>query len=311
MNREDKSQIYDLLIIGGGPAGISAGIYAVRKNLRTLLISLDLGGQVLLTSEIGNFIGYQYISGRELAEKFTEHLRSLPISLRVPDEVISLKWEGGLFFVETKFQGRYKGKAVIVATGKRPRSLDVPGERELTGRGVSYCVTCDAPLFVNKDTAVIGGGNSAVSAALDLSKVANKVYLIVRSQLRADPVLLEKLDKTEKIEKLIGFIPKAIEGRSKVEGIVIKNVATEEERKIPLQGVFVEVGLIPNSDFLKGLVKTNELGEIIVTSNCETSQEGIFACGDVTNVAGKQIIIACGEGAKAALGAYRYLLTKK
>jgi alkyl hydroperoxide reductase subunit F len=255
-------------------------------------------------------MGYLSISGPDLMAKFQRQISSSGIRIRVPDEAVELKKESALFVIKTKFGGEYRGKTVIVATGKRPKRLDVPGEKELTGRGVSYCVTCDAPLFANKSVAVIGGGNSAVSAALDLSKLASKVYLVARSALKADPILIEKLGKEEKVTVLLGFLPKEILGKERVVGIVVKDQKKGEEKEISLDGVFVEVGLVPNTDFLKGLLAVNELGEIIVNCNCETSEEGVFACGDVTNVSGKQIIIACGEGAKAALAAYRYLLKR-
>jgi len=306
----EKEEIYDVLIVGGGPAGMTAGLYAGRKNLKTILISQDLGGQALWTLTIENFMGYLSISGPDLMAKFQRQISSSGIRIRVPDEAVELKKESALFVIKTKFGGEYRGKTVIVATGKRPKRLDVPGEKELTGRGVSYCVTCDAPLFTNKSVAVIGGGNSAVSAALDLSKLASKVYLVARSALKADPILIEKLGKEEKVTVLLGFLPKEILGKERVVGIVVKDQKKGEEKEISLDGVFVEVGLVPNTDFLKGLLAVNELGEIIVNCNCETSEEGVFACGDVTNVSGKQIIIACGEGAKAALAAYRYLLKR-
>ncbi len=305
-----SEEIYDILIIGGGPAGMTAGLYAVRKNLKVLLIAKDFGGQALWAPMIENYMGYSAISGPDLMMRFQKQISSLPIKTRIPDEVIGLSKEGEVFITETKFGGRYKARVVIVASGKRPKTLDIPGEKEFTGRGVSYCVTCDAPLFTNKIVAVVGGGNSAVSAALDLNKTASKVYLIVRREMRADQILQEKLAKAEKVEKIIGFSPKEIKGRERVEGILLRRVESGEEMELKVDGVFVEIGLIPNTDFLKDMVKVNELGEIIINCNCETSVEGIFACGDVTNVVGKQIIIACGDGAKAALSAYHYLLRK-
>jgi alkyl hydroperoxide reductase subunit F len=307
----DESKIYDMIIIGGGPAGMTACVYAARKNLSVLVISVDFGGQVLWTSSIENYMGYQYIMGKELAQKFTEQVNSFPVAVRMPDEVIAVEPEQGLFIVQTKYEGKYKGKSLVIATGKRPRILDIPGEKELTGRGVSYCATCDAPLYVGKDTAIIGGANSAVWAAIDLNKVANKVYLIVRSRIKADEILISRLNKAEKVEQFINYIPVEIKGKDKVESLVIKSTENNEHKEIPLHGVFIEAGLIPNVGFLRGLVKTNDRNEIIVNCDCETSEAGIFACGDVTNVIDKQIIIACGEGAKAALSAYRYVIEEK
>lgn len=305
-----NEEVYDILIIGGGPAGMTAGLYAIRKNLRVLLIAKDFGGQALWAPIIENYMGHSAIPGSDLMMKFQRQISSLPIKMRVPDEVIALRKEGEIFIAETRFGGLYKAKVVIVATGKRAKTLNIPGEKELTGRGVSYCITCDAPLFANKIVAVVGGGNSAVTAALDLAKTTSKVYLIVRKAIRADQILQEKLAKAEKVEKIIGFSPKKIKGEERVEGMVIRREENGEEREIKIDGVFVEIGLIPNTDFLKDRVRMNKLREIMINCNCETSLEGIFACGDVTNVAGKQIIIACGEGAKAALSAYHYLLRK-
>ncbi|MBS4015621.1 MAG: FAD-dependent oxidoreductase [Candidatus Latescibacteria bacterium] len=303
--------MYDVIVIGGGPAGMTACVYLARKKMSVLLISNDFGGQVLWTSEIENYMGYQYIMGRELAQKFTEQVNSFPIAVRVPDEVIAVEQDEHLFLVQTKYEGNYKGQAVIIASGKQPRILDIPKERELTGRGVSYCATCDAPLYAGKDAAIIGGANSAIWAAIDLKKVARKVYLIVRSKIKADHILVERIDQEANVEQLIGYIPIEIKGKDRVESLVIKNTKTDEIKELSVQGIFVEAGLIPNTGFLRDMVKTNERNEIIVACNCETSEGGVFACGDVTNVSDKQIIIACGEGAKAALSAYRYIIEKK
>jgi alkyl hydroperoxide reductase subunit F len=307
----EENKIYDVIVIGGGPSGMTACVYAARKNLSVLLISVDLGGQVLMTSEIHNYMGYQYIMGRELMQKFAEQVNSFPVAIRMPDEVLAIGWEDHIFGVITKFEATYKSKTLIIASGKRAKTLDVPGEKELTGRGVSYCATCDAPLFLNKITAVVGGGNSAVWAALDLVKVSSKVYLIVRSKFRAEPVYINKITQAKNVEILLGYAPIIIKGKDRVESITIKNYINREEKELMVNGVFVEVGLIPNVGFLRESVKTNESGEIIVNCNCETSEHGIFACGDVTNVFDKQIIIASGEGAKAALSTYRYLMSKK
>lgn len=306
----EPNTIYDVIVIGGGPAGMTAGVYLARKKLSVLLISNDFGGQVLWTSTIENYMGYQYIAGRELAEKFTEQVNSFPIAVRVPDEVIAVERDNNYYVVQTKYEGKYTGQAVIVASGKRPRVLDIPGEKELLGRGVSYCATCDAPLYHNKTTAVIGGANSAVWAAIDLSKICDKVYLIIRSKIKADAVVIDRLSQSENVERLVGYIPLEIKGSGRVESLVVTNQDNSEVKELVVQGVFIEAGLIPNAWFLRDMVKTNERNEIIVNCNCESSEAGIFACGDVTNVADKQIIIACGEGAKAALSAYRYVMSK-
>jgi len=300
-----------VIIIGGGPAGMTACVYLARKKLSVLVISMDFGGQVLWTSTIENYMGYPNIVGQELARKFTEQVNSFPVAVRMPDEVIDVEPENDNFTVITKYEGKYYGKSLIIATGKKPRTLNLPNERELTGRGVSYCATCDAPLYSGKDVAIIGGANSAVWAAIDLSKIANKVYLIIRSTIKADPILIDRLDSLHNVEQYHQFIPVQIIGKDKVESLVIKNTKIEEEKILLVSGVFVEAGLIPNSGFLRGLLKTNERNEIIVNCNCETSEKGIFACGDVTTIIDKQIIIACGEGAKASLSAHRYLIEKE
>ncbi len=307
----DPKIIYDVIVIGGGPAGMTACVYLARKKMSVLLISNDFGGQVLWTSTIENYMGYQYIMGQELAQKFSEQVNSFPIAVRVPDEVIAVERDQHLFLVQTKYEGNYKGHAVIIASGKRPKMLDIPGEPELVGRGVSYCATCDAPLYSGKTTVVIGGANSAIWAAVDLAKLCTKVYLIVRSEIKADPVVADRLSKAENVERFVGYVPLEIKGKNRVESLIIKNTNSNETRELSVDGVFIEAGLIPNIGFLREMVKTNERNEIIVNCNCESSEAGIFACGDATNVADKQIIIACGEGAKAALSAYRYVMSKQ
>ncbi|MEO0090656.1 MAG: FAD-dependent oxidoreductase [candidate division WOR-3 bacterium] len=303
--------LYDLIIIGGGPAGITAAIYSARKNLSILLLTKDLGGQILLTSEIENYPGFQYITSKELAEKFTTQLTNFPISLGLGIEVNNIKKENNIFLVKTTDNKTYQGKTVIIATGRSPKPLNLPNEKELLGRGVSYCATCDAPLFKNKDTAVIGGGNSAVISAIELAKICKKVYLIVRSEIKADYILKERLNKFNNVNILLRHLPKAILGKEKVSGILVYDQLNNKEYEIPVDGVFIEAGMKPNTEFLKGFLDLNDKGEIIVNCNCETNVPGIFACGDCTSVEDKQIIIACGEGAKASLQAFKYLLSSQ
>lgn len=303
--------LYDVIIVGGGPAGITAAIYSARKNLNLLLLTKDIGGQVLLTSEIENYPGFQYITSKELSEKFSSHLASFPISLSIGTEVKQIRKENNIFYVKTFEDKEYKGKTVIIATGRSPKPLNLPNERELLGKGVSYCATCDAPLFKDKDTAVIGGANSAVISAIELAKLCNRVYLIVRSKIKADYILQERLKKYHNVSILLKHIPKAILGKEKVTGILVYDKLKEREYEIPVAGVFIEAGMKPNTEFLKGFLELNEKGEIIVNCNCETNVPGIFACGDCTSVEEKQIIIACGEGAKASLKAFKYLLSSQ
>ena len=302
---------YELIIIGAGPAGMTAVVYAARKKLKTLLVSKDLGGQPLLTSEIENYMGYQYVTGPELVAKFHEQVKQYPIDILIGEEVEELSAGDRQFTVTTKGGKRFVGKAVIIASGKRSRELNVPGERELVGRGVSYCAVCDAPLFTGRDVAVIGGGNSALTAVADLIKIAAKIYLVNRFKaLRADPILVEKAEASEKVVPFLGYAVEEILGEGRVRGIIIESRETGQAEELAVEGVFIEIGLIPNSEFTQGVVELNESGEIVVDCSCRTSVPGIFAAGDVTNVSEKQIIVAAGEGAKAALSAYRYLLER-
>lgn len=294
--------MYDLIIIGAGPAGIAASVYAARKRMNFMVVTKDVGGQATLSGAVENYIGYQFITGPELVAKFEEHMKHYNIELREDEEVTSVSRVKDLIHVKT-VKGEYLAKTVIVASGKRPRELGVPGEREFKNRGLTYCATCDAPLFSGKDVAVIGGGNSALDAVIQLMRIANRVYLINnRPHLTGDPLMQEKI-MSENVVVLNGTQVTAVLGDKLVSGIMIRRDGNEELLKV--QGVFVEIGLVPNSEFVEGVVK-NEKGEIIVNCYNETNVPGIFAAGDVTNVPEKQIIIAAGEGAKAALSAFRY-----
>lgn len=230
----------------------------------------------------------------------------------IGEEVDGVKVEDGVIKIHTKRGKEVAGRAAIIASGKRSRQLNVPGERELVGRGVSYCAVCDAPLFSGMDVAVVGGGNSAATATIDLIKIANKIYVInLRKSWKADQVLVEEVEKSEKVIELFGYEVKEILGKDRVEGIVVKCLSTQQVEKLRVQGVFVEIGLIPNSELVRGLVELNKDGEIVVDCACRTSVPGIFAAGDVTTVPEKQIIVAAGEGSKAALSAYNYMLANK
>ncbi len=304
-----KDVLYDLIIAGGGPGGMTASVYASRKQMKALLISKDLGGQVLLTSEVENYMGYKYITGEALMAKFKEQVSHFPLDQEIGEEVKSISRDGDDFDVLTTGGGHFKSRSVIIATGKRSRPLGVRGEKELIGRGVSYCSVCDGPFFQGKDVAVVGGGNSGFQAAIDLVKIASKIYLIdVASTWRADLVLVENAEGSDKIEFFPSFGIGEIHGEKEVSGITIERLDSGEKRKLPVQAVFVEIGLIPNSRCADGLTKLNSAKEIVVDCNNQTNVAGIFAAGDVTNVREKQIIIAAGEGAKATLAAYEYLL---
>lgn len=304
---------YDLLIIGGGPAGMTAAVYSARKQVKTLLISKDIGGQLLWTSDIENYMGYQYITGRELTDKFKSQMEQFPIvDIIIGNNVENLSQEDDLFVTTTSKGRKYKGKAAIIATGKRYRPLNAPGEKELVGRGVSHCATCDAPLFKGKNVAVIGGGNSGITAVVDLVAIANKVYVVnLSDEWQADPILLDRVKGVKNFVPLLLHRVISIHGKNAVTGISLESLETKKRRRLQVQGVFIEIGLIPNSEFASGLVQLNPRGEVMVDCACRTSVPGVFGAGDVTTVPEKQIGVAIGEGSKAALSAYKYLLMTK
>jgi alkyl hydroperoxide reductase subunit F len=299
--------MYDLMIIGSGPAGMTAAVYAARKKLNTLLLGKDLGGQVNWTLGIENYMGYQFIEGPELIHKFEEQVKQFPLDAKIGERVSSLSRIGGGFEAKTDSGETYQAKAVIVATGKRPRPLNVPGEEKLRGRGVTYCAICDGPLFSGMKVAVIGGGNSALESADDMVKIAEHVYLVSLTPLTGDQILIDKVKSASNLTMFLEHEVVEITGDNFAGGIRIKDLKTGQERELPVSGVFIEIGLIPNSELAKGVAALNRLGEIEVDCNNETNVPGLFAAGDVTNVPEKQIVVAAGEGAKAALQAHRYL----
>lgn len=299
--------MYDLIIVGGGPAGLAAAVYAARKLLKTLLIAGDIGGQVNWTMGIENYLGYQFIEGRELITKFQQQVDQFPIDQKIGPKVTRVGKIDGGFEVTADSGESYQGKAVLYATGKHPRRLNVPGETELTGRGVTYCAICDGPVFSGQRVAVIGGGNSALEATLDMVKIAEWVDLISLTPLTGDPVLIEKLADAKNLTVSLEHQVERVNGKDLVTGITVTDLRTQKSRDLSVTGVFIEIGLEPNSDPVKGLAPLNETGEVIVTCSSETGIPGLFAAGDVTTVPEKQIVVAAGEGAKAALQAHRYL----
>ena len=301
--------MYDLIIIGAGPAGITAAIYAARKRMNLLVITKDLGGQAALSGDVENYTGYQYITGFELTEKFLEHMKRFNIELREAEEARKIAKIKNGFKVSTDM-AVYETKTIILASGARPRTLNIPGEAEYKNRGVTYCATCDAPLFTGLDVAVIGGGNSALDAAIQLTKIANKTYLITKyDSYRGETVLLEKVETSDNVTILYNTDTLEIQGNKTVNAIKIKR--NEEQKTIPVQGVFIEIGYMPNSEFVRDLINLNECGEVVIDSHNRTNLSGFFAAGDVTNVAEKQIIIAAGEGSKASLSVFEYLSNLK
>jgi alkyl hydroperoxide reductase subunit F len=299
--------MYDLMIIGGGPAGMTAAVYAARKKLNAMLLSKDVGGQVNWTLGIENYMGYQLIEGPELIHKFEEQVKQFPIDMKVGEGVSSLSRISGGFEAKTDDGESYQAKAVIIATGKHPRPLNVPGEEKLRGRGVTYCAICDGPLFADMKVAVIGGGNSALEAVDDMVKIAGQVYLVSLTQLTGDQILIDRVKDASNLTIFLEHEVVSITGEKFVDGIKIRDLKTKQEREVQVSGVFIEIGLMPNSDLVKGVAALNRLGEIEVNCNNETNGPGLFAAGDVTNVPEKQIVVAAGEGAKAALQAHRYL----
>ncbi len=299
--------MHDLIIIGGGPAGMTAAVYAARKRLDTLLISKDLGGQPLWTTGVENYMGYQYIEGPELMQKFEEQVKQFPLGQKIGQGVVTLSRLEAGFEVRTDKGESYQAKAVIIATGKRPRPLDVPGEERLKGRGVTYCAICDGPLFAGQKVAVIGGGNSALEAADDMVKIAEHVYLVSLTPLTGDLILIDRVKEAPNLTLFLKHQVEEIEGENRVEGITIRDLKTSEGKRLEAGGILIEIGLIPNSELSRDVAKLNRSGEIEVNCACETEIPGLFAAGDVTNVPEKQIVVAAGEGAKAALQAHKYL----
>jgi len=301
--------MYELVVIGAGPAGMTVVVYAARKRLNTLLISYDLGGQPLTTAGVENYMGYQFIEGPELMQKFEEQVRQSPSDVKtgIGQRVESVSRINRGFEVRTDKGETYQAKAVIFATGKRPRQLNAPGEKELVGKGVTYCAICDGPLFAGEKVAVIGGGNSALEAADDMIKIAEHVYLISLTSLTGDRILIDKITNADNLTMFLEHEVLEIKGEDRVEGIKIRDLKSKQEKEFDVGGVFIEIGLVPNSGAMKGVTTLNRLGEIEVNCANETGVPGLFAAGDVTTVPEKQIIVAAGEGAKAALQAHRYL----
>ncbi len=299
---------FDVLIVGGGPAGAAAAIYAARKGIRTGIVAERFGGQVADTLGIENFISVKETEGPKLVMALEEHVRQYEVDVMnlqranalVPGEVHEVKLENG---------ASLRAKTVILATGARWREMNVPGEQAFRGKGVAYCPHCDGPLFKGKRVAVIGGGNSGVEAAIDLAGVVAHVTLLeFADDLRADAVLQKKLYSLPNVSVIRSAQTTEVTGTDKVDGLVYKDRSSGQEHRIALEGVFVQIGLLPNTDFLKGTIELSRFGEVIVDAHGKTSVEGVFAAGDCTTVPYKQIIIAMGEGSKASLAAFDHLI---
>jgi len=296
----------DIVIIGGGPAAITASIYAARQSVDVKVIAEEIGGQDALSSKIENYTGFQVISGVELIEKFINHAEEFGIEIKDSVRVTVIKKEGTNFSIYTDDGECCLARALIIASGSRPRKLGIPGEEEFLGRGVAYCAVCDAPLFRDKTALVVGGGNSALDAARQLAPIARKVYIVNNTgELQGEKVLREKVIGFSNLEVFNSTELTGIRGESgEVSSVSLKN--PEKDFEIRTDGVFIEIGWEASSDFVK-MVKKNKKGEIIIDVDNRTDIPGLFAAGDVTSVSKKQVIVAAGSGAAAALNAIEYL----
>jgi alkyl hydroperoxide reductase subunit F len=311
----EKLMVYDLIIIGAGPAGMTAAIYAARKKLKVLIISKDIGGQASLSSDIENYPGFAMITGTELVKNFEKHLDEFKddICLKLTNSGIDkISKRGELVEIHSADGQAERAKALIISSGKVPKKLGIKGEEEFLNKGVSYCAWCDGPLFAKREVAVIGGGNSALDTAINLSKVAKQIYIInVNPKLTGDKAMVDKVSQSHNIRIINNATTLEIQGDKLVGAIKIHDKQTGLDKNIEVEGVFIEIGQVPATDYLEGTIDLNSQGEIKINKHNSTNIEGIFAAGDITNVAEKQIIIAAGEGAKAAIAASKYLSSKE
>jgi len=308
-----RKEAFDVLVVGGGPAGAAAAVYAARKGIRTGVAAERFGGQVLDTMAIENFISVSHTEGPKMAAALEQHVKEYAVdimNLQRADKLIPPAHPGGLIEVQLASGASLRAKTVILSTGARWRQMNVPGEDQYRNRGVAYCPHCDGPLFKGKRVAVIGGGNSGVEAAIDLAGIVEHVTLIeFDTKLRADAVLQTKLGSLPNVTTLLNAKTTEVLGDgTKVNGLTYQDRASGEVHKVDVEGIFVQIGLVPNTEFLKGTVALSPRGEIEVDARGQTSVPGVFAAGDATTVPYKQIVIAMGEGSKAALSAFDYLI---
>ena len=304
-----RDTLYDVIIIGSGPAGMTAAIYSARKGLKTLVLSKDVGGQLNLSAELENYLGYSYIEASDLIERFEEHVQRFDVTSVIGEEVMNLCLADKMPVVHTKAGNHYQGRTLIIASGKVPRPLGIPGEERLLGKGVAYCATCDAPFYKAKVVAVVGGGNAALEAAGELQRWATQVYLVVRSAYSADAVLVDRVTRLAHVEVLLNYDTVEVVGEQHVTGLRVRSRLDQSERTLAIDGVFVEIGLLPNTAFVMDMLELNAAGEIVIDCQTSTGVPGVFAAGDVTHVRDKQVLVAAGEGVKAALRAHEYLLS--
>lgn len=303
------SEVYDLIILGAGPAGISAGIYAARAGLKTLWLDKQFapGGQIITTYEVDNYPGMPGMSGIDLGDAFAAHAEKMGIS-PVVETVLSVEDHGDEKTVRTK-KHEYKCRTLLIACGATHRKLNIPGEEELSGMGVSYCATCDGAFFKDRTAAVVGGGNTAVEDAVFLARVCRKVYVVHRrDELRADKILQERLKECENVEMVWDSIPLEIRGTDQVTGLLVRNVKSGQERLLDTDGVFIAVGILPNTDKFRNFVQLDENGYIAAGEECVTNVPGVFAAGDIRTKSLRQVVTAVSDGANAVTSVQKYLL---
>ena len=310
MKSSQPNKEYDLIIVGGGPAGLTAAAYAIRKRIETMLVSENLGGKTNYKFTLPNVETHPIIDGEELVSKFKSQLQYLDFARHL-DRVTKIERTTDGFTVSTKGGQSFRGKAVIIATGVMPRMLGVPGEKELLGRGVSYSTVSHAPLFIDMDVAVVGQGTTALQAVAELAQIAKCVHAIGTPTKLLESDLGQKLKTGGKVKFLTDYEVVEIRGKDSVEAILVRNKATKKEEVIPVKGVFVELGYQTEGELYSHMVKTTADGRIMISENNQTNIPGLFAAGDITDVNAQQVVIAIGEGANAALSAYNYLLSLK
>ncbi len=304
----ETTPLWDLLVIGGGPAGLNAALYTQRKGLKVAVIAKEIGGQLHNTSTVDNYLGIPMIEGKDLSNVFLKHLEALEVPLYLDYWVASIQKSQGVFFVSMDNGTVLKSKTILFATGGQPKKLNIPGEATFANKGVSYCTTCDAPFFKGKNVIVSGGGNSAAEAVLDLAAWAKHITVVHRSQWRADKIILEKFKTIPNLTTFLDTQILSIEGKDNMQGVWVLDKTNQAKRYIEADGLFIQIGLIANSSLIQPLTKTNEKGEVWVDDQFMTTMPGLFAAGDVTQHPFKQIVIAVGDGAKAALAIQQYLI---
>jgi len=309
ISKEEENKIYDVIIVGGGPAGLTAAIYTSRRAMKTLVISKDVGGQISLTDDVENYPGFESIEGLALAQKFQTQAAKTGAEFLFEEATNIVKQADNTFVVETGSHRQIKAKTIVLAFGLTPRNLEVPGEKELTGKGVTYCATCDGPLYKGKTVVVVGGGNAALDAAEYMSKLAKKVYLLVRKdKFRREQILADKVLADENIEVIFNATTTEVKGKDRVEALAYQVGEDAQNKEIKVDGVFIEIGHLASTKWLANLnLDLTERGEIKITVDNETNIAGMFAAGDITEITYKQAVISAGEGCKAALQAYRHL----